>query len=98
MKRQAMWQSLSIRMQLTILMVMLLTFIELGTLGLVNWFDIKERQILATEQADTLGRSLNNDLLSALLNTNADILSNINFRIEGFKSVDTIQLFNKKDK
>ena len=86
-----MWQRLSI------LMVLLLTFVELGTLGLVNWFDIKERQTIATEQAETLSRSLNNDLLSALLNTNADILPNINFRIEGFKSVDAIQLFNKQD-
>lgn len=93
-----MWQRLSIRTQLTLLMVLLLTFVELGTLSLVNWFDIKERQSIATEQADTLGRSLNNDLLSALLNTNADILSNINFRIEGFKSVDAIQLFNKENK
>ena len=92
-----MWQRLSIRTQLTLLMVLLLTFVELGTLGLVNWFDIKERQTIATEQAETLSRSLNNDLLSALLNTNADILSNINFRIEGFKSVDAIQLFNKQD-
>lgn len=93
-----MWQRLSIRTQLTLLMVLLLTFVELGTLSLVNWFDIKERQIIATEQADTLGRSLNNDLLSALINTNADVLSNINFRIDGFKSVDAIQLFNEKNK
>ena len=98
MRKQHLWQRLSIRTQLTWLMVLLLTFIELGTLGLVNWFDIKERQIVATDQADTLARSLNNDLLSALLNTNADILSDINFRIEGFKSVDEIQLFDKENK
>jgi len=91
-----MWQRLSIRTQLTLLMFFLLTFVGIGTLGLVNWFDIKERQTIATEQADTLARSLNNDLLSALINTNADKLSDINFRIEGFKSVDAIQLFNNK--
>lgn len=89
-----MWQRLSIRTHLILLMTLLLTFVGMGILGLVNWFDIKERQTIAVEQADTLGRSLNNDLLAALLNTNADILSNINFRIAGFKSVDAIRLFN----
>lgn len=91
-----MWQRLSIRTQLTLLMLILLTIVEIGTLSLVNWFDIKERQTLAIEQASTLERSLNNDLLKALLNTRADILSNISFRIEGFKSVDALQLYNKE--
>jgi len=91
-----MWQRLSIRTQLTLLMVLLLTVVELATLSLVNWFDTKERQSLAIEQASTLERSLNNDLLKALLNTNADTLSDISFRIEGFKSVDALQL-NKKN-
>lgn len=92
-----MWQRLSIRTQLTLLMLLLLTIIEVATLSLVNWFDIKERQTLAIEQANTLERSLNNDLLKALLNTRADTLSDINFRIEGFKSVDALQLYNKNN-
>lgn len=91
-----MWQRLSIRTQLILMMLVLLAFVEAGTLGLVNWFDIKERQSIATEQAHTLGRSLNNDLLSALVNNNADTLSDINFRLAGFTSVDAIQLFNKQ--
>ena len=91
-----MWKRLSIRTQLTLLMVLLLTIVELATLSLVNWFDIQERQTLAIEQADTLERSLNNDLLKALINTKADILSDISFRIQGFKSVDALQLYNKK--
>jgi len=93
-----MWQRLSIRTQLTLLMLLLITIIEIATLSLVNWFDIKERQSLAIEQANTLSHSLNNDLLKALLNNRADILSDINFRIEGFKSVDAIQLYNKENK
>lgn len=90
------WQKLSIRVQLIILMVLLLSVVGAGTLVLVNWFDIKDRQVLAVEQANTLGRSLNNDLLKALINTNADALSDISFRIEGFKSVDALQLYNMK--
>lgn len=92
-----MWQRLSIRTQLILMMLVLLTFVGAGTLGLVNWFDIKERQSIATEQAHTLGRSLNNDLLSALINNNADTLSDISFRLAGFTSVDAIRLFNKND-
>jgi len=92
-----MWKRLSIRTQLTLLMLVLLTIVELATLSLVNWFDIQERQTLAIEQADTLERSLNNDLLKALINTKADTLSDISFRIQGFKSVDALQLYNKKN-
>lgn len=92
-----MWKRLSIRTQLTVLMVILLTIVELGTLSLVSWFDSKERQKIAIEQANTLERSLNNDLLKALISTNADILSDISFRIQGFKSVDALQLYNKKN-
>lgn len=89
-----MWQRLSIRTQLTLLMLALITLIEIATLGLVIWFDTKERQSLAIEQATTLGHSLNNDLLKVLLNANVDALSDISFRIEGFKSVDALQLEN----
>ncbi len=90
------WQKLSIRTQLIILMVILLSAVGAGTLLLVSRFDIKERRVLAIEQASALGRSINNDLLKALINTRADTLSDISFRIEGFKSVDALQLYNNK--
>jgi len=92
-----MWQKLSIRSQLTLLMLLLLTIVEIATLSLINWLDIKERQTLSIEQAQTLSRSLNNDLLKALLNNRADILSDISFRIEGFKSVDALQVYNQNN-
>ena len=90
-----MWQKLSIRNQLIALIAVLLIVIELGTLALVTWFDQQERRTIAVEQANTLGRSLNNDLLKALLSPSADIYSDIVFRITGFKSVDALVLFNK---
>ena len=41
---------------------------------------------------------MNNDLLKVLLNSNVDVLSDISFRIEGFKSVDALQLENNDKK
>jgi diguanylate cyclase (GGDEF)-like protein len=92
-----MWHRLSIRNQLIVLMAVLLTVVELGTLGLVNWFDSKERQTIAIEQAQTLGRSLNNDLLKVLLAPSADSFSDIAFRVSGFKSVDALIVQNEQN-
>lgn len=92
-----MWQKLSIRTQLISLMAILLIFVEISTLALVNWFDHQERRTIAVEQAETLGRSLNNDLLKALLSPDADIYSDISFRISGFKSVDALVLFDENN-
>ncbi|MCU7801332.1 MAG: GGDEF domain-containing protein [gamma proteobacterium symbiont of Lucinoma myriamae] len=92
-----MWQKLSIRTQLIALMAVLLIFVELSTLALVSWFDHQERRTIAVEQAQTLGRSLNNDLLKALLSADADVFSDISFRISGFKSVDALVLFDENN-
>lgn len=92
-----MWRKLSIRTQLIVLMAILLTIVEIGTLTLVNWFDQQERQAIAIEQAQTLGRSLNNDLLKALLSPGADSYSDIAFRVTGFKSVDAMVLFDENN-
>ncbi len=93
-----MWQKFSIRTQLIVLMTLLLVIVELSTLFLVNWFDQQERRTIAIEQAQTLGRSLNNDLLKALLSPDADVYSDISFRISGFKSVDALILFDENNK
>jgi diguanylate cyclase (GGDEF)-like protein len=90
------WNKLSIRKQLTALIVILLCFIEVGTLSLVFWFDKQERQTIATEFSQTLLHSLNQDLLRALLNANADSYADISFRINGFESVKSLLLFDNK--
>lgn len=92
-----MWQKLSIRNQLISLIAILLIIVELTTLAMVTWFDRQERRTIAVEQAVTLGRSLNNDLLRALISPEADIYSDIAFRISGFKSVDALVLFNENN-
>lgn len=93
-----MWQRLNIRTQLMALMAVLLIIVEISTLVLVNWFDQQERRTIAVEQAQTLGRSLNNDLLKALISPDADVYSDISFRISGFKSVDALVLFDENNK
>ncbi len=90
------WQKLSIRMQLVILMAVLLTFVELSTLFLVTWLDRQERKNIALEQAETLARSMNNDLLRALVSPAADTYADISFRLSGFTSVDALILYNKQ--
>ena len=91
------WKKLSIRLQLMILLVALLSVIELGTLYLVHWFDAKERKILATELAQNLLHSLNQDLLRALISNNTDSFSDISFRISGYPSVRSLLVLDQQD-
>ena len=92
------WQSLSIRVQLTLLLGILLVIVQLGSLWVTYWFDIKERKTLAVEQAETLGRSLNHDLLKAILNPQAAIYADISFRLTGFYSVNSLSLQDQQGK
>lgn len=91
------WRSFSIRSQLMLLMLALLLFIQLSTMLLINWFDIKERRIIAEDQAQTLARSLNNDLLKTLLNPSSDNFAELSFRISGYPSVNAVRLLNEQD-
>ena len=93
---QNFWYKLSIHTQLIVLMVVLLSIVELGTLFLVNWFDVKERRTIAIEQSQTLLRSLNHDLLKALFSANTDTYSDISFRISGYDSVKSLLVLDKK--
>lgn len=92
-----MWHKLSIRSQLILILALLLSFIEIVTLGFAYWSDIKERRSLAIEQANTLNRALNQDMLKALLNPQAVIYSDLSFRLSGFDSVSALALLNLKN-
>ncbi len=94
---QISWKKLSIRTQLIVLMSLLLIIVELTTLLLVTYFDHQERRNIAIEQAETLGRSMNNDLLRALVLPGADTFSDISFRLSGFTSVDALVLYNENN-
>lgn len=92
------WRSLSIRIQLILLLAILLAIVQFGSLGVTYWFDIKERKTLAVEQAETLGRSLNHDLLKAILNPQADSYADIAFRLSGFHSVSSLSILDQHGK
>lgn len=93
-----MWNRFGIRTQLILLMGVLLTIVEVATLGAVNYFDQRERRAIAIDQANTLARSLNNDLLAAILSSDADTYADISFRIAGYQAVDALTLFDAHGK
>ena len=92
-----MWHKLSIRTQLVILISVLISAVQAGTLSLTYWIDIKERQSLAIDQTTTLGKALNHDLLKALVSQNASTYSDISFRLSAFDSVSTLFLLNNNN-
>jgi len=92
-----MWLKLSIRTQLVILLSVLVTIVQIGTFSLAYWIDIKEREALAIEQTETLGRTLNHDLLKALLSQNASAYSDISFRLSAFEPVSALVLLDDKN-
>lgn len=92
-----MWNKLSIRSQLNIVLALLLCFIEIVTFVFTYWSDIKERRLLAVEETRTLGRALNQDLLKVLLNPQVSMYSDISFRLTGFESLSALAVLNKQN-
>jgi len=93
-----MWHKLSIRTQLVVLLSVLITVVQVGTFSLAYWIDIKERESLAVEQTETLGRTLNHDLLKVLLSQSASAYSDISFRLSAFESVSSLVLLDDKER
>ncbi len=79
-KVKIIWDKLSIRYQLTLLFLVAFIFIQASTIGLVYWFEIKERKSLALYDSNTLGLVLKHDLIKVILNPRADTFSDISFR------------------
>jgi diguanylate cyclase (GGDEF)-like protein len=89
-----MWQRLTIRAQLVLLIIGLVSAIQLTTLLLINWFDRQERQTIALEQAQTLAKSLNNDFLKTILSPTTDNFAELSFRIAAYIPVDAVRISN----
>lgn len=92
-----MWSTLSIRSQLIWIMLALLILVEAPTAAAIIWFDAQERQNIATEQARTLVRSLNNDLLKTIINPSIDNFTDLSFRVSGYRPVNVLRLLNDRD-
>ena len=88
-----MWKKISIRWQLIALLSLALLLIEVVTLSLDYWSDIKQRKTMAIEQAETLSFALQHDLVRAVIDPKADTFSDISFRVSGFDTVVMLSVF-----
>jgi diguanylate cyclase (GGDEF)-like protein len=93
-----MWQGLSIRNQLVVMVATLLTLMTLLALALTYWLDVRERQAMAVEQAATLHRALSQDLLKTLIDPSVDQHANMSFRLAGFEPLEALMLFDADEK
>jgi len=91
-----MWAKLSLKSQLILIMTFLVIVIEASTLFIVERLYKQDREHQAIEQAKTLVKSLNNDLLKVIISSNADQFSDINYRLTGFKNLDGLVVYDNK--
>ena len=89
-----MWNRISIRWQLIALLTLAILIVEVSSLILDFRNDIQQRKSLAIEQAQTISRSLQLDLLKAIVSPKADTYADITFRISNYQSVGQLSVFN----
>lgn len=87
-----MWNKFNIKIQLTIFMVVIICVVELSTLYFVNQYQKKENKENALVEVNTITKSLNNDLIKIILNPNADVVSDITYRLTAFSKVKGLLL------
>ena len=93
-----MWHRFSIKVQLILFMTLVISIVEISTLLVVLNIQQKDSRNNAILDADTITKSLNNDLLKVILNPNSDMLSDITFRLSAFKKIDGLILLDTQNK
>jgi len=93
-----MWNRFSIKVQLILFMTLVISIVEISTLLVVLNIQQKDSRNNAILDADTITKSLNNDLLKVILNPNSDMLSDITFRLSAFKKIDGLILLDTQNK
>ncbi len=89
-----MWNRFHIKFQLIIFMSLIVIAVEASTLFLTLSIQKKENRQNAITEAKAITQSLNNDLLKYILTPNADMLSDITFRLSAFKKIRGVVVFN----
>jgi len=89
-----MWNRFSIKVQLILFMTLVISIVEISTLLVVLNIQEKDSRNNSILDADTISKSLNNDLLKAILNPNADVLADISYRLSALKKIDGLILFD----
>lgn len=92
-----MWNKFSLKIQLMFFMTVLVIVIELATLFVMQDLYKKNRMEFAIGNVEILSKSLNNDLLKALLTQNIDTFSDITFRLSAFKNLKDLIVFDKEE-
>ena len=92
-----MWNKFSIRSQLTFFMIFLIIIMEISTLLIVRNIYTKELKSFALSEAKTLSKSINNDLLKAILNPTIDSFTDITYRLSAFKVLKGLIVYNDKN-
>jgi response regulator RpfG family c-di-GMP phosphodiesterase len=92
-----MWNKFSIKIQLIVFITLVLTIVELGTLAVILNIQKTQSQENAILDLKNIAKSLNNDFLKIILNTNSDSLSDLTFRLSAFKNLNGVILFNEEN-
>ena len=93
-----MWNRFRIKTQLIVFMTLIVIVVEASTLFLILNVQKKENQQNALSQTNAITQSLNNDRLNFILNPNADVLSDITFRLSAFKEIRGAILYDENKK
>ncbi len=93
-----MWNRFRIKTQLIVFMTLIVIVVEASTLFFILNIQKKENQQNAITQTTAITQSLNNDLLNFILNPNADVLSDITFRLSAFKEIRGVILYDENKK
>ena len=93
-----MWNRFSIKIQLIIFMTLVVSIVEISTLLVILNIQEKDSKNNSIIDANTISKSLNNDLLKAILNPNADMLADITNSLSAFKKIDGLILLDTQNK
>ena len=93
-----MWNRFSIKIQLIIFITLVVSIVEISTLLVVLNIQEKDSKNNSIIDANTISKSLNNDLLKAILNPNADMLADITNRLLAFQKIDGLVLLDTQKK
>ncbi|WP_428737275.1 EAL domain-containing protein [Sulfurimonas sp.] len=91
-----MWKKLSLKFQLIVFITLIVSLVEISTLLVI--FKLQKQDSIATtkKEIQILTKSLKKDFLEVLLNPQADHLSDIKYRLDAFKDLHGVLLFNEK--
>ncbi len=91
-----MWKKFNIKTQLVVFMTLIVIAVEATTLFFILKIQKKENMQNAIIETTAITQSINNDFLKYILNPNADILSDITFRLSAFKKIKGVVLFDNE--